>query len=88
MVREPDATMQPTPQDHQLMSKRRVLSFKPQPRSRPKRPAPFIQRLTNEFWGRASVLLPASARLSCLIDPALRIDHSRSFSGAFQFQLS
>jgi len=30
MVREPDATMQPTPQDIQLMSKRRVLSFKPQ----------------------------------------------------------
>src|SRR4030088_1495772 len=29
MVREPDATMQPTPQDHQLMSKHRVLSFKP-----------------------------------------------------------
>jgi hypothetical protein len=35
-----------------------------------------------------SVLLPASARLSRLIDPALRIDHLRSFSGAFQFQLS
>jgi hypothetical protein len=32
MVREPDATMPPTPQDHQLMSKRRVLGFKPQPR--------------------------------------------------------
>jgi hypothetical protein len=30
MVREPDATMQPTPQDHQLMSKHHVLSFKPQ----------------------------------------------------------
>jgi hypothetical protein len=30
MVRQPDATMQPTPQDHQLMSKHRVLSFKPQ----------------------------------------------------------
>jgi hypothetical protein len=30
MVREPDATMQPTPQDIQLMSKHRVLSFKPQ----------------------------------------------------------
>src|SRR5882672_10562197 len=30
MVREPDATRQPTPQDIQLMSKRRVLSFKPQ----------------------------------------------------------
>src|ERR1700747_1479346 len=30
MVREPDATMQPTPQDHQLMSKHRVLSLKPQ----------------------------------------------------------
>jgi hypothetical protein len=29
MVREPDATRQPTPQDIQLMSKRRVLSFKP-----------------------------------------------------------
>jgi hypothetical protein len=30
MVGEPDATMQPTPQDHQLMSKHRVLSLKPQ----------------------------------------------------------
>jgi hypothetical protein len=30
MVREPDATMQPSSQDNQLMSKRRVLSFKPQ----------------------------------------------------------
>src|ERR1700687_3939557 len=29
IVREPDATMQPTPQDNQLMSKHRVLSFKP-----------------------------------------------------------
>jgi DNA-binding transcriptional LysR family regulator len=32
MVREPDATMQPTPQDHQLMSKHRVPGFEPQPR--------------------------------------------------------
>jgi hypothetical protein len=30
MVREPDATTQPTPQDNQLMAKHRVLSFKPQ----------------------------------------------------------
>src|ERR1700694_3097431 len=30
MVREPYATMQSTPQDNQLMSKRRVLSLKPQ----------------------------------------------------------
>jgi len=30
MVREPDATMRPAPQDNQLMSKHRVLSFKPQ----------------------------------------------------------
>src|SRR5713101_3497436 len=30
MVREPDATMWPAPQDNQLMSKYRVLSFKPQ----------------------------------------------------------
>jgi hypothetical protein len=30
MVRQPDATMQPAPQDIQLMSKHRVLSFKPQ----------------------------------------------------------
>jgi hypothetical protein len=29
MVREPDATMQPTPQNHQLMSKHRVLNLKP-----------------------------------------------------------
>src|SRR6266404_3507840 len=32
MVREPDATTQPTLQDNQLMSKHRVLSFKPQRR--------------------------------------------------------
>src|SRR5258708_30410818 len=30
IVREPDATRQPTLQDNQLMSKHRVLSFKPQ----------------------------------------------------------
>src|ERR1700704_2502873 len=30
MVREPDATMQPAPQNNQLMSKHRVLSLKPQ----------------------------------------------------------
>src|ERR1700759_2000649 len=30
MVRQPDATMQPTLQDDQLMSKHRVLRFKPQ----------------------------------------------------------
>src|SRR5258708_971418 len=30
MVREPDATMRPAPQDNQLMAKHRVLSFKPQ----------------------------------------------------------
>src|SRR5271156_5971616 len=30
MVRKPDATRQPTPHDNQLMSKHRVLSFKPQ----------------------------------------------------------
>src|SRR6202011_120749 len=29
MVRKPDATMEPAPQDIQLMSKHRVLSFKP-----------------------------------------------------------
>jgi hypothetical protein len=30
MVRQPDAIMQPTPQDNEPMSKHRVLSFKPQ----------------------------------------------------------
>jgi hypothetical protein len=30
MVGKPDATMKPTPQDNQLTSKHRVLSFKPQ----------------------------------------------------------
>src|ERR1700738_2041375 len=30
IVCEPDAATQPTPQDHQLMSKHRVLSLKPQ----------------------------------------------------------
>src|SRR6478672_7582036 len=29
-IREPDAAMRPAPQDNQLMSKHRVLSFKPQ----------------------------------------------------------
>jgi hypothetical protein len=33
MVREPDAIMQPAPQDDQLMSKHRVLGFKPQLRT-------------------------------------------------------
>src|SRR5258705_11097172 len=32
IVREPDATMQPTPQNNQLMSKHGVLSLKPQRR--------------------------------------------------------
>jgi hypothetical protein len=31
-VRDPDTTTQPPPQDHQLMPKRRVLGFEPQPR--------------------------------------------------------
>jgi hypothetical protein len=30
MIGQPDATMQPAPQDNQLMAKHRVLSFKPQ----------------------------------------------------------
>jgi hypothetical protein len=30
IIREPDTAMQSTPQDNQLMSKRRVLGFKPQ----------------------------------------------------------
>jgi hypothetical protein len=30
MVRELDATVQPPPQDNQLMSEHRILSFKPQ----------------------------------------------------------
>ena len=30
--RDPDTTTQPPPQDHQLIPKRRVLGFKPQPR--------------------------------------------------------
>jgi hypothetical protein len=30
MVRQPNATMHPAPQDNQLMSKHRVLGFKPQ----------------------------------------------------------
>jgi hypothetical protein len=30
MVRQPDPTVQPAPQDNQLMSKHCVLSFKPQ----------------------------------------------------------
>src|ERR1700755_1096531 len=29
MVREPDATMEPAPHDNQLMSKHRILGFKP-----------------------------------------------------------
>jgi hypothetical protein len=32
LVRQPDATVQPAPQDIQLMSKYSVLSLKPQPR--------------------------------------------------------
>src|SRR5262249_48105627 len=31
-VRDPNATTRPAPQDNQLMSQRRILGFKPQPR--------------------------------------------------------
>ncbi|MGX9429601.1 MULTISPECIES: hypothetical protein [Bradyrhizobium] len=67
MVREPDATLQPPPQDHQLMSKRRVLSFKLQPRperrghdgqheiEKPDHPATLAESVTSSTRTRFSV---------------------------------
>jgi hypothetical protein len=71
MVREPDATMQPTPQDDQLMSKHRVLCFKPQPRlewrgrdgknetEQPDHSANLGDSITASTWMRFSVLTGA-----------------------------
>src|SRR6266702_8004528 len=67
MVREPDATMQPTPQDIQLMSKHRILSFKPQLRlewqrqdgqhetEQPDHSASLCGSITSSTWIRFSV---------------------------------
>jgi hypothetical protein len=67
MVREPDATRQPTPHDIQLMSKRRVLSFKPQLRlewrsqdsqnktEQPDHSASLGDSITSSTWIRFSV---------------------------------
>src|ERR1700687_5215012 len=67
MVREPDATMQPTLQDNQLMSKHRVLSFKPQLRleqrgqggqnetEQPDHSASLGDSITSSTWIRFSV---------------------------------
>src|SRR5713101_2951652 len=67
IVREPDTTMQPTPQDIQLMSKHRVLSFKPQLRlewqgqdgqhetEQPDHSASLCDSITSSTWIRFSV---------------------------------
>src|ERR1700730_6572033 len=67
MVRKPDATMQPAPQDNQLMSKYRVLSFKPQLRlerrgqdgqsetEQPDHSASLGDSITSSTWIRFSV---------------------------------
>src|SRR5277367_660868 len=67
MVREPDATRQPTPHDIQLMSKHRVLSLKPQLRlerrgqdgqnetEQPDHSASLGDSITSSTWIRFSV---------------------------------
>jgi hypothetical protein len=67
MVREPEATMQSTPQDNQLMSKHRILSFKPQLRlewrgqagqnetEQPDHSASLGDSITSSTWIRFSV---------------------------------
>src|ERR1700680_883037 len=71
MVREPDATMQPAPQDNQLMSTHRVLSFKPQLRlkwrgqdgqnetEQPDHSASLVDSITSSTQIRFSVHTPA-----------------------------
>jgi hypothetical protein len=67
MVREPDATMQPTLQDNQLMSKHHVPGFKPQLRlewrgqdgqnetKQPDHSASLGDSITSSTWIRFSV---------------------------------
>src|SRR5438552_19207371 len=76
MVREPDATMRPAPQDIQLMSKHRVLSFKPQLRlewrgqvgqnetEQPDHSASVGDSITSSTQIRFSVHTSANQRLS------------------------
>src|SRR5258707_14331599 len=71
IVREPDATMQPTPQNNQLMSKHGVLSLKPQRRlewrgqdgqnetEKPDHSASLGDSITSSTRLRISVLSPA-----------------------------
>src|SRR5712664_4018967 len=88
MVREPDATMQPTLQDNQLMSKHRVLSLKPQLRpewrgqdgqsetEQPDHSASLCDSITSSTRIRFSVHTTASA--VARIDPTLAADIRRS----------
>src|SRR3977135_285334 len=92
MVREPDATMQPAPQDNQLMSKHRLLSFKPQLRlewrgqdgqnetEQPDHSASLGDSTTSSTQIRFSVHTPASFRSAF---GRLRFHQVRSLSSLF-----
>src|SRR5258708_38713151 len=73
IVRKPDATMEPAPQDIQLMSKHRVLSFKPQ--LRPERRGQHGQHETEQ--PDHSTSLGDSVAPSILIGCS---GHTRTFS--------
>src|ERR1700716_2185844 len=89
IVREPDATMQPTLQDNQLMSKHRLLSFKPQLRlewrgqdetEQPDHSASLGDSTTSSTQIRFSVHTPASFRSAF---GRLRFHQVRSLSSLF-----
>jgi len=83
MVREPDATMQPAPQDIQLMSKYRVLSLKPQLRlewrgqdgqsetEQPDHSASLGDSITSSTRIRFSVHTPGISPGLLILDPVL-----------------
>jgi hypothetical protein len=65
MVRQPDATMRPTPQDNQLIWKHRVLCFKPQRRHQPDLMAERRQFPSPMVGGRASLDADQAWRKVC-----------------------
>src|SRR5260370_7776327 len=69
IVRKPDATMEPAPQDIQLMSKHRVLSFKPQ--LRPERRGQHGQNETEQPDHSTSLAdsIPPSIRIGLPVHP-------------------
>src|ERR1700709_708115 len=90
MVREPDATMQPAPQDIQLMSMHRVLSLEPQLRlewrgqdgqsetEQPDHSASLGDSITSSTRIRFSVHTPAPFEIFCTRNVVWRIKSPRS----------